>query len=97
MEGMVKDFDRLFTQTFANLKPGGWAEFQTIETKTFCDDGSRDKATAWARWSSNLHSAAQTFGKNLRTVRTWSEKMKAVGFENVQSVVFPVSQIMNSL
>lgn len=96
MEGMVKDFDKLFAQTFANLKPGGWAEFQTIELTTFCDDGSRDKATAWARWSSDLRLAAQTFGKNLQTVRTWPERMRAAGFENVQSVVFPVSQIMNS-
>ncbi|EED23776.1 methyltransferase LaeA-like, putative [Talaromyces stipitatus ATCC 10500] len=90
MEGMVQDFDRLFTQCYKNLKPGGWAEFQTIELNCFCDDDSRQKAAAWVRWSENLHRAARTFGKNMRTVRTWSDKMRNAGFQNVQGVVFPL-------
>lgn len=90
MEGMVKDFDRLFQQTYKNLNPGGWAEFQTIELNCFCDDDSRKKATAWVLWSENLHKAARTFGKNMRTVRTWPDRLKQAGFENVQTMAIPV-------
>lgn len=90
MEGMVQDFDRLFAQSYKNLNPGGWAEFQSIELNCFCNDDSRQKATAWVRWSENLHQAARTFGKNMRTVRTWPEKMEKAGFQNVQSVTFPL-------
>lgn len=90
MEGMVKDFDRLFAQTYKYLRPGGWAEFQTIELNCFCDDDSRTKAAAWVAWSNNLHEAARRFGKNMRTVRTWPERLKRAGFQNVQTVVYPV-------
>ena len=91
MEGMVKDFDHLFAQTYKHLKPGGWAEFQSIELDCFCDDDSRMKAESWVIWSENLHEAARRFGKEMRTVRTWSDRLKRVGFENVQTVAFPVS------
>ncbi|OKL59266.1 hypothetical protein UA08_05678 [Talaromyces atroroseus] len=90
MEGMVQDFDRLFKQTYQNLTPGGWAEFSSIELNTFCDDETRQKAAVWTRWSENLHRAACTFGKNMRTVRTWEDRLRAVGFRNVQSAVFPL-------
>ncbi|KAL1968829.1 hypothetical protein VTN77DRAFT_1190 [Rasamsonia byssochlamydoides] len=90
MEGMVKDFDRLFAQTYKFLKPGGWAEFQTIELNCFCDDDSRIKAQAWVTWSNNLHEAARRFGKNMRTVRTWPERLKQAGFQNIQTAVFPL-------
>lgn len=93
MEGMVKDFDTLFKQCYDNLKPGGWVEFQTIELNCFCDDDSRHKATAWMKWSSHLHEAARRFGKNMRTVRTWPDRLKAVGFRNVQTTVFPVRSL----
>jgi succinylglutamate desuccinylase len=90
MEGMVKDFDRLFAQTYEHLRPGGWCEFQSIELNCYCDDDTRHKATEWVRWSEDLHQAARTFGKNMRTVRTWPEKLKQAGFQNIQTVVFPV-------
>ena len=90
MEGMVKDFDTLFRQCYDHLKPGGWVEFQTIELNCFCDDDSRQKATAWMKWSSHLHEAARRFGKNMRTVGTWPDRLKAVGFQNVQTTIFPV-------
>uniref|UniRef100_A0A364KKN3 Methyltransferase domain-containing protein n=1 Tax=Talaromyces amestolkiae TaxID=1196081 RepID=A0A364KKN3_TALAM len=90
MEGMVQDFDRLFAQSYQHLNPGGWAEFQSIELNCFCDDDSRQKAAAWVRWSENLHRAARTFGKNMRTVRTWPDKMREAGFRNVQSVAYPL-------
>jgi hypothetical protein len=94
---MVQDFDRLFAQSYQNLNPGGWAEFQSIELNCFCDDDSRQKATAWVRWSENLHRAARTFGKNMRTVRTWPDKMREAGFRNVQSVAYPVSPPISPL
>ena len=58
---------------------------------SFVGSSALSWATAWVRWSTNLHAAAQQFGKNMRTVRTWPDKLKDAGFENVQSVVFPVS------
>ena len=87
----MKDFDRLFAQSYKHLNPGGWAEFQSIELNCFCDDDSRQKAAAWVRWSENLHRAARTFGKNMRTVRTWPDKMRDAGFRDVRSVAYPVS------
>ncbi|QKX56299.1 uncharacterized protein TRUGW13939_03400 [Talaromyces rugulosus] len=90
MEGMVQDFDRLFQQSYKHLNPGGWAEFQSIELNCFCDDDSRQKATAWVTWSENLHKAARTFGKNMRTLRTWPDRLKEAGFQNVQTMAIPL-------
>jgi hypothetical protein len=41
-------------------------------------------------WSENLHKAARTFGKNMRTVRTWPDRLKQAGFQNVQTIAIPV-------
>ncbi|KAN0085261.1 S-adenosyl-L-methionine-dependent methyltransferase [Elaphomyces granulatus] len=91
MEGMVKDFDRLFAKSFQHLRPGGWVEFQTIELRSFCDDESIiKKADAWLKWSSYLHEAARKFGKDMHTVRTWPEKLKNAGFQDVHVTSFPL-------
>jgi hypothetical protein len=90
MEGMVKDFDRLFAQIFQNLVPGGWTELQSIELRCYCDDESRNKAGAWLKWSAHLHEAARKFGKDMQTLRTWPERLKKAGFQNINSKAYPV-------
>ncbi|KAL2000819.1 hypothetical protein VTN02DRAFT_2579 [Thermoascus thermophilus] len=89
MEGMVKDFPRLFAQAFTHLHPGGWLELQTIQLRCFCEDGaSRAKAEPWFRWSKYLHDAAGRFGKDMDTVTAWPAMMRAAGFTGVNAVEF---------
>ncbi|OJJ44718.1 hypothetical protein ASPZODRAFT_71432, partial [Penicilliopsis zonata CBS 506.65] len=84
IEGMVKDFDRLFEQAFDALNPGGWLEFQSIELARRCDDDSYHLAAAFDRWRDLVHSAAQGFGKRFDTIHSWPDRMKRTGFTNVR-------------
>ncbi|WEW57333.1 hypothetical protein PRK78_002798 [Emydomyces testavorans] len=90
LEGMLKDPQRLFAQAFANLTPHGFLEMQSIELDFFSDDGTHTRATNCLRWRDLQHKAAETFGKSMTTIRTWEDKLRAVGFVDVRREVYKV-------
>ncbi|PGH04798.1 hypothetical protein GX51_03284 [Blastomyces parvus] len=84
MEGMVKDVDKLFQQSYKFLNQNGWLEMQTIELDIFGDE-TLEKAKDFIRWRNLLIEAGDKFGKSMSTVNTWVGKMEKAGFKNVKS------------
>ncbi|RAO64542.1 uncharacterized protein BHQ10_000554 [Talaromyces amestolkiae] len=83
LAGSVKDFDRLFTQAYANLKSGGFLEMQSFRIEIFADDDSLDKAVYTKQWVEFLQDAAIKHGKPMANMDEWPDKMKKAGFEDV--------------
>ncbi|PGG97787.1 hypothetical protein AJ79_09085 [Helicocarpus griseus UAMH5409] len=84
VEGMIKDYDKLFEQAYKNLIPGGFVEFQSIEAKIYGDE-TIQKAKSFLRWRDLVVEAAEIFGKSMVSLPTWPEKMKKAGFINVKT------------
>jgi len=86
LAGSIRDHDRLFRQCFEFLNPGGYLEMQTIETRPCFADGTEEKGQSITKWANLLEEAWVKFGKSLRTVATWKEKMEKAGFNVVQEI-----------
>ncbi|KAG5304344.1 methyltransferase [Histoplasma capsulatum G186AR] len=84
MEGMVKDYDKLFQQAYKHLNPQGWMEIQSIELDFFGDE-TIVKAKEFRRWRELVIEASEKFGKPMTQVSTWADRMKKVGFKNVKA------------
>ncbi|EER45662.1 methyltransferase [Histoplasma capsulatum var. duboisii H88] len=84
MEGMVKDYDKLFQQAYKHLNPQGWMEIQSIELDFFGDE-TIVKAKEFRRWRDLVIEASEKFGKPMTQVSTWADRMKKVGFKNVKA------------
>jgi len=90
LEGSVHDYDRLFKQCFDNLRPGGYLEMQSIEVATYSDDGSHLRSEMFLKGLDLVTEASIKFGKSMRTMGTWKEKMKQAGFVNVTEKIYKV-------
>ncbi|KAL2218104.1 methyltransferase [Thermoascus aurantiacus ATCC 26904] len=92
LEGSVHDYDRLFKQCFDNLRPGGYLEMQSIEVATYSDDGSHLRSEMFLKGLDLVTEASIKFGKSMRTMGTWKEKMKQAGFVNVTEKIYKLPQ-----
>ncbi|KAK2807265.1 hypothetical protein FQN50_005553 [Emmonsiellopsis sp. PD_5] len=84
MEGMVRDLDKLFKQAYDNLAPGGFFEMQSIIGEFYGDEGT-GKGQSLRKWVDLVVEATGKFGKPMRQVHTWAEKMEKAGFKNITS------------
>lgn len=92
LEGFVRDYDKLFQQALKNLKPGGYFEIASIEVTTLSDDGTHLNAKNYLEGFRLAYEASEKFGKSMRTVSTWKEKMIKAGFQDVHEKVFKLPQ-----
>jgi trans-aconitate methyltransferase len=100
LEGSIRDHDRLFQQCFEFLNPGGYLEMQTIETIPRFADGTEEKGQSIIKWTDLLDEASVKFGKRLRSVPTWKEKMEKAGFnvvQEIQQVCYALTKVSASL
>ncbi|KAK2789712.1 hypothetical protein FQN53_001469 [Emmonsiellopsis sp. PD_33] len=84
MEGMVRDLDKLFKQAYDNLAPGGFFEMQSIVGEFYGDEGT-GKGQSLRKWVDLIVEATGKFGKPMRQVHTWAERMEKAGFTNITS------------
>ncbi|QGA13059.1 hypothetical protein EYB26_000704 [Talaromyces marneffei] len=90
LAGSVKDFDKLFSQAYANLKSGGYLEMQSFRIEIFSDDDSLDKAVFTKQWVGLLQEAAIKHGKPMANMDEWPDKMKKAGFDDVMTHIMKV-------
>jgi SAM-dependent methyltransferase len=90
MSGSIKDWDRLLTQCYQHLQPGGWVEFQEPEAWIDSDDDTIHKATNMMQWQTLCNEAAAKFGKEIRVGHTLKEKMEKAGFVDVHEKIIKV-------
>lgn len=78
----IRDWPRVFRQSFAQLKPGGWAEYQEAEL-TFPTESSSPKANPeMVSLSDDVEEAAKRIGVSIRQAHGWKESIEAAGFVN---------------
>ncbi|KAK0724185.1 S-adenosyl-L-methionine-dependent methyltransferase [Lasiosphaeris hirsuta] len=82
MCGAFSDFPKVFRSAFANLAPGGWAEFQDYYVKMQCVDRSL-AGTALERWNDLLLDGVARLGKNGLAVAKFKQQMVEAGFVDV--------------
>jgi trans-aconitate methyltransferase len=91
MSGAINDWDRLMTQCYQHLQPGGWIEFQEPEAWMNSDDDTINKATNMMQWQTLCNEAAAKFGKEIRIGHTLKERMEKAGFVDVHEKIIKVS------
>lgn len=79
----VNDWPRLIRQSYHNLKPGGWVEFQDYDLPFYSEDGSYSKESDTAKFMQLLVESARKAGKEPNPGPKLEEWVKAAGFQNV--------------
>ncbi|PGH10991.1 hypothetical protein AJ79_05142 [Helicocarpus griseus UAMH5409] len=91
LAGSVKDMPRLLEQCYANVKPGGWVEFQDWDAAVQSADGTI-KGTSFEQYTLNTIAAFEKAGFITRPGIYLEKWLKDAGFVNtrVEKLVIPV-------
>ena len=92
IEGCVGNENRLFSQAFQHLKPGGYVEVQCVSSHFLSDDDTAAKAENCQLWIKTLREGGEKFGKSYDSVKLWKGVMEEVGFVDVKEAVYKVSR-----
>jgi ubiquinone/menaquinone biosynthesis C-methylase UbiE len=84
----IKDWPRLFKQSWANLRPGGWVEFQELLMPLYCDDESAPRDSPLVDWSHKLAEAQRKAGIDPQATAKFKTQLEEQGFVNVKYEVF---------
>lgn len=79
----VKDWGKLVDQTWKNLKPGGWVEFQEYHAPFDSDDGTLERGPSFAQWSRNICKAAAMAGSRLDAILGVEDVLKEKRFVGI--------------
>lgn len=90
LSGGINDWDRLCTQCYENLLPGGWLEFQEPMAWVESDDDTLDLAVNMKQWQQLCNDAAAQFGKDIKVGHMLKDRLLAAGFTDVHEKVFKV-------
>ncbi|KAK5169591.1 uncharacterized protein LTR77_005568 [Saxophila tyrrhenica] len=82
----IRNWARVFQQSFAHLKPGGWAEYQEAELIFIPDPGSPQPNPEMASLSDDVQESALKIGVDVRQAHGWKESIEAAGFINHKMV-----------
>ncbi|EON95636.1 putative umta methyltransferase family protein [Phaeoacremonium minimum UCRPA7] len=86
--GCISNDEKLFRQAFEHLAQGGYFELQATRPGRFLsDDGTAELATDAQFWMTTICEGAGRFGKPLDNAHEWVEKLRSVGFVDVQEEI----------
>lgn len=89
--GSIRDWDRLYSQIYENLNPGGWLEMQEYEAWISSDDDPMLlNSPATARWQELVDLASLIFGKKVNIADSVEQRFIKAGFEDVRDDVYKV-------
>lgn len=88
MEAAFGDWGAIYQQAFENLRPGGIIENQAQEARIYSLD--KELPEAVAKWQNYLIGASRSFGRAIDIARQYKGMIEAVGFIEVQEVVYKV-------
>lgn len=64
MGASIKDWPNLMKNIYDNLAPGGWAEFQDVNTTFYSQDDTYSSETATAKWMNGFMEACSATGRD---------------------------------
>ncbi|KAK8128054.1 methyltransferase domain-containing protein [Apiospora sp. TS-2023a] len=79
----------LMAKMLTNLRPGGWIEFEDLQTKVFSDDADLPPENGFA-YAVYLYNKGQRekFGFDLDTAWNLPQALREIGFVNVRQVMY---------
>jgi SAM-dependent methyltransferase len=93
LSGGIQDWDKLIRQSYDNLKPGGWLEFQEAEALALSDDDSTERATNTMEFIRLMNDASEKIGKAVSCAHGIKDRMIKTGFVDVQERIKKVGLI----
>ncbi|KAL4808156.1 S-adenosyl-L-methionine-dependent methyltransferase [Aspergillus unguis] len=88
MCGSIEDWPRLARQALAQLKPGGWVEFQDFHLVNYSEDGSLKEGNNVNRFYELLREACAKINRPVTIGKDLQKIVEDAGFENVHHRVF---------
>ncbi|GAB7347281.1 hypothetical protein MBLNU459_g3368t2 [Dothideomycetes sp. NU459] len=86
----IKDWDHILSSAYTHLKPGGWLEFQELDNRPTCDDGTMTADNGHLRWTHLVADGLSRAGVNLHGALEVRARMEAAGFKNITEQVLKV-------
>ncbi|EOO03882.1 putative methyltransferase domain-containing protein [Phaeoacremonium minimum UCRPA7] len=84
---VLRDVHKAITQSFENLKPGGWIEFQETYGMPQCDDETMKDDDIIKRYYETCQLAMKSFGYDIDKPLHLQGYLEKVGFTNVQCII----------
>ncbi|KAH8787532.1 S-adenosyl-L-methionine-dependent methyltransferase [Hyaloscypha sp. PMI_1271] len=82
----IRDWPRLFKQSFDNLAPGGYIEFVDVSPVLEVDDRSPRQPSALKEWSQTLVQCYKELGIDINSSSLHQHRLEEAGFEDVVEV-----------
>ena len=82
----IRDWARVFRQSYQFVKPGGWVEYQEAEFTFPTEADSPKQNPEMVSLSDDVQNAAVKIGVSIRQAHSWKESIEAAGFINHQMV-----------
>ncbi|KAL1614924.1 hypothetical protein SLS54_009373 [Diplodia seriata] len=90
LAGAIGDWPRLVRSAYANVKPGGWVEFQDYDSVYYSDDGTLTPEHDMKKWLDTLRQACLDAKRACDPGPRLEGYVKEAGFVNVHHEVFKV-------
>ncbi|KAF6808586.1 UMTA methyltransferase [Colletotrichum sojae] len=92
MAGSIQDWPKLVENIYANLNPGGWAEFQDMTCEFYSDDGSYTEKNATWGWNKTLVRTLESLGRDPNPAPKLEGWVRDAGFESIyhQKIKTPI-------
>jgi len=85
----IKDWKDLIRQSYDNLTPGGWVEFQDLNFLVQCDDGTAGPDSFPMQWSAHMVEGAAKLGIDLTASKKMPNILADAGFVDIKVERFP--------
>jgi trans-aconitate methyltransferase len=90
MAGSIRNWPKLYSEIYKQVRPGGWVEIQEYETFLRSDDDTIDHATAIKQWQDTIEEASAQFGKRLNVAAMQKQHMIDAGYVDVFDYIYKV-------
>lgn len=87
MATAIKNWDSLFAEVLAALKPGGWVEIQDLHWYYRCDDDTMPPGYAVARMSTLIGEALAAFGIKMHSPEDNPARLAQAGFQGIRHLI----------
>jgi SAM-dependent methyltransferase len=92
MHGAIADWDKLYRQALAHLKPGGWIQHIEPDIELRCNNpDSIEQNKTFKKWAQLFYDAGDKLGRTFHCTNDMMEKAAInAGFENITKKVFTI-------
>ncbi|KAF3480863.1 uncharacterized protein GIQ15_06210 [Arthroderma uncinatum] len=88
LNGAIRDWQRLLSQIYDNLMPGGYIEAKETDVYATCDDDSIPEDCYLRQWESNCIKACSLIGQTLTAPENIKKWIQDAGFVDVKEQQF---------